>query len=89
MPSFAGNANNPASFTLPAGSYGLTANATWGGGGVALQRRASDGSTFVQVVNVTADGYQKLDLPAGTYKFVITTATAVNMDLSPIVSSQP
>ena len=67
-----------AAFALAGGEYGSDIMATFGGGNVQLQKLAADGSTYVNVgSSVTANGYQTNDLPAGTYKWAITTATAV------------
>jgi hypothetical protein len=65
------------SFNLFGGKYGVIWQATLGGGNLALQTLSADGSTFVAVgANITALGLTVFDLPAGTYRFVITTATA-------------
>lgn len=79
---------NTASFTLRGGSYGITAHATWGGGNVVLQRLAADASTYVSVITaLTADGYSVTNLPNGTYRFAVTTATAVYVDVTAVVTS--
>lgn len=78
-----------AAFTLRGGNYGLTCHATFGGGNIALQRRASDGSTFVTVITaMTTDGYASANLPSGTYQLTITTATGVNCDITAVVTTQ-
>jgi hypothetical protein len=78
-----------ASFTLRGGNYGLTCHATWGGGSATLQRLATDGSTFVAVVAaLTADGYSNANLPSGTYRIAIATATAVYCDVVATVTTQ-
>lgn len=65
-------------FTLLGGRYGVAANATWGGGSLTLRGLMPDGSTYVDTVPAfTADGTKIVDVPPGTYKFVIATATAV------------
>lgn len=80
---------NTASFTLRGGSYGITAHATWGGGNVVLQRLAADGATYVSVITaLTADGYASANLPSGAYRFAVTTATAVYVDVTAVVTSQ-
>lgn len=69
-----------AAFTLAGGRYLTCAVATFGGGSVKLQRLAGDGTTYVSVsstTDFTAAGCAAVDLPAGTYKFLITTSTAV------------
>jgi hypothetical protein len=80
---------NTASFTLRGGSYGITVHATWGGGNVALQRLAADGSTWINVITaLTVDGFATTNLPNGTYRFGVTTATAVYCDVTAVVTSQ-
>jgi hypothetical protein len=75
-------------FTLRGGNYGVTVHATWGGGNVVLQRRTADGSTFINALTAfTVDGYANADLPGGTYQFAITTATAVYVDVTSVVTS--
>jgi hypothetical protein len=68
--------------------YGVTVTATFGGGSVALQRLAADGSTFVTCLTAfTAAGYASVNLPIGTYKFAVTTATGVYVDATSVVAS--
>ena len=65
---------------LKGGRYGLSCTATFGGGNVDLQVLCADGTTFVSCGTATkfsAAGYATIDLPAGVYQAVITTATAV------------
>lgn len=79
----------PASFTLRGGNYGLTCHATFGGGNIALQRLATDNVTFVTAITaLTADGYASANLPSGTYRLAITTATAVFCDVVATVTTQ-
>jgi len=69
-----------AGFKLKGGAYGVTAVATFGGGSVKLQRLALDNSTFVSMsssTDFTAAGGALVNLPPGTYRFTIATATAV------------
>lgn len=69
-----------AAFPLTGGKYGVDALATWGGGSVKLQRVAGDGSSLISVssaTDFTANGYATIDLPSGSYKLVIATATGV------------
>lgn len=76
-------------FILRGGNYGLTCHATFGGGNIALQRLATDGSTFVTVITaLTADGYASANLPSGSYRLAITTATGVYCDVVAIVTTQ-
>lgn len=77
-----------AAFTLPAGNYGVTVTATFGGGSVTLQRLAADASTYVTCLTAfTAAGYANVLLPAGSYKFAVATATAVYVDIAAIAES--
>lgn len=68
-----------AAFTLLGGRYEMIVSATWGGGSVDLKSLMPDGSTYVTVLAAvfSADSAKILDLAPGTYKVVITTATAV------------
>lgn len=85
---FSNIAATPASFPLSAGEYGLTVHATFGGGSVTLQKLAADGSTFVTCMPAfTADGYATANLPAGTYRLLVTTATAVYADINTVVGA--
>lgn len=77
-------------FDLLQGRYVLIVTATWGGGSLALKALASNGSTYVTVddiagaaASLTADGSFTVDLPAGSYRIDITTATAVYATLAP------
>lgn len=64
------------------GQYLFILNATWGGGNVQLKRLSLDQATFVPVAAaVTADGVQTVYLPTGTYRIVVTTATAITYEL--------
>jgi hypothetical protein len=64
-------------FTLFGGRYAVVWSATLGGGNLQLQTLSADGSTFVAVGSaIAALGLTTFDLPAGVYRFVITTATA-------------
>lgn len=85
--SFSNIAATPASFILRGGNYGLTVSAVFGGGNVALQRLTPDGSTYVTVITaLTAAGYASANLPNGTYRLSITTATAVYADVVSIAT---
>lgn len=79
----------PAAFTLRGGNYGVTVHATWGGGSVTLERLSPDGSTYVSTgIAFTADGYQNVNLPSGTYELVVATATAIYIDVVSTVTTQ-
>lgn len=74
-----------AAFTLLGGRYLFSANATWGGGAATLKMLMPDGSTYVPCATaLSADGSVVADLPAGTYKVAIATATAVQLAVSPV-----
>lgn len=69
-------------YTVLGGRYALMASATWGGGTVTLQALMPDGSTYINIASpLTADGAQLVDLPPGSYKLDIVTATAVQASL--------
>lgn len=86
--SFSNISATPASFTLRGGCYGVTAKATWGGGSVTLQRLSVDGLTYVTVLTAfAADGYASANLPGGTYRLLVATATAIYVDVVSIVTS--
>jgi hypothetical protein len=70
-----------AAFTLTGGRYGFIVTATFGGGNVALQVLSNDGSTWVNVSNQTAAAAVTVDLPPGSYRIQIATATAVFVTL--------
>lgn len=85
---FTNIAATTAAFTLRGGQYGLDVIATFGGGNVTLQRLAADGTTWVTVLApVTTAGYATVNLPGGTYRFSITTATAVYIQLTSVVTA--
>jgi hypothetical protein len=79
----------PASFKLNGGSYGLTMLATWGGGSIDLKRLGPDGSTYVSVLSATftANAFQTVNIPPGTYQLTVTTATAVYADITSVYSA--
>jgi hypothetical protein len=78
-----------AAFPLKGGSYGIAVTATFGGGSVKLQRLSLDGSTYVSMssaCDITAAGGAIVNLPPGTYRFTIATATAVYAEVQGIPS---
>lgn len=86
--SFSNISATTAAFSLPAGNYGVTVMATFGGGSVTLQRLAADATTWVTCLTAfTAAGYATVLLPAGSYRFAIATATAVYADITAIAES--
>lgn len=81
-------AATPASFTLRGGQYAVTAKATWGGGSVTLQRLAFDATTYVTCLTAfSADGYATVNLPGGTYRLLVATATGIYVDVVSIVTT--
>jgi hypothetical protein len=86
--SFSNISATPGSFTLRGGNYGVTAKATWGGGSVTLQRLSPDATTYVTVMTAfSADGYASANLPSGTYRLLVATATAIYIDVVSIVTA--
>ena len=84
---FANVSATPAAFTLKGGVYGTSASATWGGGSVTLQKLSGDDSTWVTVLAAfTASGYASANLPPGTYRLAVATATAVDVEIIQIAS---
>ena len=80
--SFSNISATTAAFTLDGGKYGLDVTATFGGGSVQLQKLAADGATWANVgAAITANGVQTADVPAGSYRVAIATATAVYVNL--------
>lgn len=76
-----------AAFDLLAGQYGVTVMGT-GFGTVTLQRLAGDASTYVTCLTAfSAAGYATVNLPRGSYKIAISSATAVYVDISPVVTN--
>jgi hypothetical protein len=86
---FSNIAATPASFKLNGGSYGLTMTAAWGGGSIDLKRLSADGSTYVSVLTTTftANAFQTVNVPPGTYQLTVTTATAVYADITSVYSA--
>lgn len=86
--SFSNIAATPAAFVLRGGCYGVTVHATWGGGSVTLQRLSPDGSTYVTVMTAfSADGFNSGNLPGGTYRLLVATATAIYADVVSVVTT--
>jgi len=85
---FSNIAGTPGAFDLPSGQYGVLVSATWGGGSATLQKLSPDGTTYVTCLTAfSANGYATVNLPAGTYKLTIATATGVYAEISPIVEA--
>jgi hypothetical protein len=86
---FSNIAANTAGFTLRGGLYGVKATATFSAGSVTLQVLADDGSTWLTAMTAfSAAGYASAYLPAGTYRFGVTTATAVYCSVTGIATTQ-
>jgi hypothetical protein len=83
--SYSNIAASTSPFTLqPGGLYGVDCVATFGGGSVKLQKLAQDGSTYVSVssgTDFTTAGYATVNLPTGTYRLTIATATAAYVNI--------
>ena len=74
-------AATPAAFTLPGGLYGVTVKGA-NYGTVTLKRLAPDNTTYITALTAfSADGYQSVYLPSGTYELVIASTTAVYADV--------
>lgn len=74
----AGTGNQSDKIVNSAGRYAFMAEATFGGGSVKLQIKLPQG-TYADVTSasLSAAGMVVVELPAGTYRAVNTTATAV------------
>jgi hypothetical protein len=84
---FANIAATPTAFTLRGGLYGVTVRATWGGGSVTLQKRSGDETNYNTVMPAFTDhGFATVPLPTGTYRVLITTATAVYIEIVQIAT---
>lgn len=77
-----------ADFTIRGGLYGMSVNATWGGGNVTISRKDRNG-VYIPVLSTafTASGYQAIYIPSGTYKVAVTTATAVWVEIVSIAQA--
>ena len=76
--SFTGLSADSGPYTLLGGRYAVGVTATFGGGSIALQTLFPDGTTYVNCIPAfTAEGLAIVDLPPGSYKLDIVTATAV------------
>ena len=82
---FANISATTAAFAILGGTYGLTISATFGGGNVQLQTLSLDGATWINVGGaISAASVTDFTLTAGTYRFVVTTATAIYLSLTKI-----
>lgn len=71
-----------AAFALAGGLYGIDYMATWGGGSVTLQKLLGDTTTYVTAATAfAANGYVTVNLPAGTYKLAVATASGVYVQI--------
>ena len=73
-------------FQLGEGIYVARAHATWSAGNIQLQTMAADNVTWVNVgSSITADTVTSpMYLPWGSYRWQVTTATGVYVDLDEI-----
>lgn len=86
-------AASSAAFPLKGGNYVFSAVATFGGGTVKLEMLAADGSSFLVVQNIAGTAASLnaagticgLVLPAGMYKIVVATATAVYANVAGVL----
>lgn len=79
------SANDQTPFTLGGGLYGVDYMGTWGGGSATLEKLAADGSTYVTAATAFAtNGYVTVNLPKGTYRVTVATATAVYIGINRI-----
>jgi len=82
------SSGNSAKFLMEGGSYGVDVTATFSGGSVTLQKLSADDTTWVTCLTAfTAAGYATANLPQGTYRVAIATASAVYVRITAIVSS--
>jgi hypothetical protein len=80
----------PGGFPLEAGQYGVTVVAgTWNSGVVTMEKLAGDGTTYVTCLTAFSgvDGYSTVNLPAGTYRFSISAASGVYIQVEPVVDA--
>lgn len=86
-PSWSAISATPATFVLRGGNYGITLHATaWGT--ATLQRLTPDGGYVTVLTAFSADGYQNISLPNGTYKLLLAGITALSGDIVSIVQDQ-
>lgn len=63
---------------------------SWSAGSVQLSVLGPDGSTYVPVTSVwSANAFVILNLPAGAYELVVTTASGVSFSLTPAGLANP
>jgi hypothetical protein len=78
---------NGSDVVFSGGKAAFMAEATFGGGSVKLQIKLPQGTYFdVPSASLTAAGFYVTDLPAGTYRAVAATATAVYARLAVVPS---
>ena len=93
---FSNIAATTAAFGLNGGRYAVGVIATFGGGSVKFQQVGPDGSTMIDleapfnnagteadlvISTFLANGMKVFDVPPGQYKIVITTASAVYVNI--------
>lgn len=86
--SFSNISATTAAFSLLGGKYGVTIKGTIAAGSIALQIQMGDG-TFADVsaatkISATGTTYAAEDLPAGSYQFALTGASATYITMSRI-----
>lgn len=83
---FTGN-TTPSDFVLRGGAYGLTLHATtWGT--ATLKRKTAAGNYVAVLTALSADGYNEIHLPNGTYQLTLSGITAIDGDITSIVEDQ-
>jgi hypothetical protein len=76
---------------LPKGGVytAVVTSGTWGGGSVALQTLAADGSTWVQVASYSSpNSVGTVTLSRRQYRIVVTTALAVSAEFQRVSSAE-
>jgi hypothetical protein len=74
-----------APFSLVCGQYGIDVMGS-SFGTVTLQKLAGDGSTYITVSTYSANTFETQNLPAGTYRFGISSTTGVYIQMSTVVT---
>ena len=86
--SFSNISADTAAFKLRGGRYAFEVTGS-NYGSVSLQRQAVDGTTYIDVATAfTADGYATVDLPAGSYRVHVSSATGVYADITSVAVTQ-
>ena len=73
------------SWAVEGGMYGIDVVATWGGGTVKLDKLSGDGTTYVTVSTYSANTYETQNLPTGTYRLTVATASAIYFQMTAVL----